>query len=63
MMKALFLKKINSKLAGYANIKKIKTETGITVRLLGDVSRTFGIENASKNLELFLENKFEFRII
>lgn len=42
-----------------ANIKKIKTETGITVRLLGDVSRTFGIENASKNLELFLENKFD----
>ena len=41
------------------NLKKIKDETGITVWLLGDVSRTFGLENAEKNLELFASNPFE----
>ena len=41
------------------NLKKIKKETGITVWLLGDVSRTFGLENAEKNFKLFQENSFE----
>ena len=41
------------------NLKKIKKETGITVWLLGDVSRTFGLDNASKNLDMFLANKFD----
>lgn len=41
------------------NLKKIKDETGITVWLSGDVSRTFGLENAENNLKMFLENPFE----
>lgn len=41
------------------NLKKIKKETGITVKLIGDVSRTFGLENAEKNLEMFKKNVFE----
>ena len=36
------------------NILKIKSETGIVVRILIDVSRTFGMENAEKNLQLLL---------
>lgn len=41
------------------NIKKIKAETGITIRLLGDVSRTFGLENAEKNYKMFKSNLFD----
>ena len=41
------------------NLKKIKDETGITVWLLGDVSRTFGLENAENNYNLFKSNPFE----
>lgn len=41
------------------NLRRIKEETGITVCLMGDVSRTFGLENAEKNLKMFLENPFE----
>ena len=41
------------------NLKKIKDETGITVWLLGDVSRTFGLENAENNYKMFKENPFE----
>ncbi len=36
------------------NIQKIKAETGRTIRILIDVSRTFGMENAQKNLQLLL---------
>ena len=39
------------------NIVKIKAETGIEVRLLVDVSRTFGEENAMKNLQLLLAHR------
>ncbi len=39
------------------NIQKIKQETGVTVNLLIDVSRTFGEENAQKNLDLLLGNR------
>ncbi len=35
------------------NIKKIKKEKGITIKLLIDISRTFGLENAKKNYEMF----------
>ncbi|MBP5402735.1 MAG: adenosine deaminase [Treponema sp.] len=35
------------------NIQKIKKEKGITIKLLTDVSRTFGLENAQKNYEMF----------
>ena len=41
------------------NLKKIKEDTGITVKLIGDVSRTFGLENAEKNLEMFKKSIFE----
>ena len=41
------------------NLKKIKDETGITVWLLGDVSRTFGLENAESNYKMFKANPFE----
>lgn len=41
------------------NLKKIKDETGITVWLLGDVSRTFGLENAESNYKMFKDNPFE----
>lgn len=37
------------------NIKKIKTETGRTVKILIDVSRSFGIENAMNNLNSVLK--------
>ncbi len=39
------------------NVKKIKVETGVDVRILIDVSRTFGEENAEKNLQLLLANR------
>lgn len=41
------------------NIKKIKDETGIVIKLLGDVSRTFGLENAENNYKMFKENLFD----
>ncbi|MBQ9207892.1 MAG: adenosine deaminase [Treponema sp.] len=41
------------------NLKKIKDETGITVWLLGDVSRTFGLENAENNYKMFKSHPFE----
>lgn len=41
------------------NIKKIKAETGITIKLLGDVSRTFGLENAENNYKMFKSNLFD----
>ena len=41
------------------NLKKIKNETGITVWLLGDVSRTFGLENAENNYKMFREHPFD----
>ena len=36
------------------NLRKIKAETGVDIRMLLDVSRTFGAENAAGNLELIL---------
>ena len=39
-----------------AGARKILEETGTTVKYLIDVSRTFGLENAEKNLDLVLEN-------
>ena len=39
------------------NIAKIKKEIGVDVRVLVDVSRTFGLENAEKNLDMLLANK------
>lgn len=39
------------------NIARIKAETGVAVRVLVDVSRTFGLENAEKNLDMLLANK------
>lgn len=36
------------------NVQKIYAETGITVKLLMDVSRTFGLENSEKNLDMLL---------
>ena len=39
------------------NILRLRAETGIKVRMLIDVSRTFGFENAEKNLQLLLANK------
>lgn len=39
------------------NIRKIKEEIGVDVKLLIDVSRTFGRENAERNLNLLLENR------
>jgi adenosine deaminase len=41
------------------NLQKIKDETGITVWLLGDVSRTFGLENAENNFKMFQANPFK----
>ncbi len=38
----------------HRNIVKIEAETGVKVRMLIDVSRTFGFENAEKNLQLLL---------
>jgi len=43
----------------HKNCKKIFDETGITVRLMGDVSRTFGLENAENNFKMFKENPFD----
>ena len=40
------------------NLKKIKDETGITIWLMGDVSRTFGLENAENNYKMFKEHPF-----
>ena len=39
-----------------AGAKKILEESGISINYLIDVSRTFGIDNAEKNLDLVLEN-------
>ncbi|MDE5613136.1 MAG: adenosine deaminase [Treponemataceae bacterium] len=39
------------------NIAKIKAETGVDVKVLVDVSRTFGLENAEKNLDMLLANR------
>ncbi len=39
------------------NIAAIKKETGVDVRILVDVSRTFGLENAEKNLDMLLADK------
>lgn len=39
------------------NIKKIEKERKIVIRILADVSRTFGPENAMTNLNLVLEHK------
>lgn len=39
------------------NIQKIKKETGIEIKMLIDVSRTFGADNANQNLELVLKNR------
>lgn len=39
------------------NIAKIKAETGVDVRVLVDVSRTFGLENAEKNLDMLLAHR------
>lgn len=41
------------------NIKKIKKETGVDVKVLVDVSRTFGLENAEKNLDLLLSKRID----
>ncbi len=39
------------------NIRKIKEEIGVDIRILIDVSRTFGAENSEKNLQLLLSNR------
>ncbi|MCR5725252.1 MAG: adenosine deaminase [Treponema sp.] len=39
------------------NIARIKAATGVDVRVLVDVSRTFGLENAEKNLDMLLQNR------
>ena len=44
------------------NIKKIFDETGIAIRLMGDVSRTFGCENAMNNYNMFKANPSEYII-
>ena len=41
----------------HKNIVRIQSEADIKVRLLIDVSRTFGYENAEKNLQLLLSNR------
>ena len=41
----------------HKNIVRIQSEANIKVRLLVDVSRTFGFENAEKNLQLLLANR------
>lgn len=41
----------------HRNIQKIQKEKNITIKLLIDVSRTFGLENAEKNLNTLLENR------
>ena len=39
------------------NIASIKQEMGVDVRVLVDVSRTFGLENAERNLDMVLAHK------
>lgn len=39
------------------NVQKIKKEIGVDIKILIDVSRTFGPENSEKNLNLLLENR------
>lgn len=39
------------------NIERIKENSGRTVKLIVDVSRSFGVENAMKNLDLVLAEK------
>ncbi len=39
------------------NIARIKAETGVDVKVLVDVSRTFGLENAEKNLDMLLAHR------
>lgn len=39
------------------NIAKIKAETGVDVKVLVDVSRTFGLENAERNLDMLLAHR------
>jgi adenosine deaminase len=41
----------------HRNIQKIKKEKNITIKLLIDVSRTFGLVNAENNLNMLLENR------
>lgn len=41
------------------NLKKIKDQTGYSVWLLGDVSRTFGLGNAENNYKMFKNNPFK----
>ena len=41
------------------NIRNIKKETGVDVKVLVDVSRTFGLENAEKNLDLLLSKRID----
>ena len=39
------------------NVRAVKDETGVTVNLLMDVSRTFGAEGAARNLDLLLAHR------
>lgn len=39
------------------NIQKIKNEKNIVIKLLPDVSRTFGLENAEQNYKLIKDRK------
>ena len=39
------------------NIERIKENSGRIVKLIVDVSRSFGVENAMKNLDLVLAEK------
>ncbi len=41
----------------HRNILKIKEEAGVDIRMLLDVSRTFGLANSERNLDLILANK------
>lgn len=41
----------------HKNIQKIQKEKNITIKLLIDVSRTFGLQNAENNLNMLLENR------
>ncbi len=41
----------------HRNIAKLKDEIGVDVKLLLDVSRTFGLENSEHNLDLILSNR------
>lgn len=44
------------------NIEKIQTEKNITIKMLIDVSRTFGEKNAEENYNLFKENPSKYLI-